>query len=211
MGNKKGIIIYVKSVVLLFLGVFLYGCNSETFTTEKELLDYIMIEENGFTQSKTVNGYDFQLTYKPTDLLVEQEIGNLITDAKVKILREKYNKHLYFILSMSKNNQELLNERAGDRNEFGVMVNQLAFGMNEKVHLYTQSKDTIALVDFVYPRMYGMSRSTSILFIYPKEENKLKEETLSFTIEDLGLYTGEVKFKIDTNIIKNEPQLSFKN
>jgi len=202
---------YMKSGILLFLGVFLCGCNSETFTTEKELLDYIMIEENGFTQNKTVNGYDFKLTYKPTDLLVKQEMGNLITDAKVKTLREKYNKHLYFILSMSKNNQELLNERAGDRNEFGAMVNQLAFGMNEKVHLYTQNKDTIALVDFVYPRMYGMSRSTSILFIYPKEENKLKEETLSFTIEDLGLYTGEVKFKIDTNIIKNEPQLSFKN
>ncbi|WP_299436990.1 hypothetical protein [uncultured Aquimarina sp.] len=202
---------YMKLGILLFLGVFLYGCTSGTFTTEKELLEYIMVEENGFTQNKTVNGYDFQLIYKPTDLLVEQEIGNLITDAKVKTLREKYNKHLYFILSMSKNNQELLNEKAGDRNEFGAMVNQLAFGMNEKVHLYTKSKDTIALVDFVYPRLYGMSRSTSILFIYPKEDNKLKEETLSFTIEDLGLYTGEVKFKVDTNIIKNEPQLSFKN
>ena len=87
------------------------------------------------------------------------------------------------------------------------MVNQLAFGMGQKVNIFSQEKDTLTLLDFVYPRMYGMSRSTDILFVYPRTKQDLKHDYLNFTIEDLGLYTGEVKFKIPTKIIKNEPKL----
>ena len=49
------------------------------------------------------------------------------------------------------------------------------------------------------------------MFVYPRDEKELQENYLNFTIEDLGLYTGEVKFKIETEKIKQEPQLSFKN
>jgi hypothetical protein len=89
------------------------------------------------------------------------------------------------------------------------MVNQLAFGMREKVHLFTQKKDTLELLDYNYPRMYGMSQSTTMLFVYPRMDKYLKEETLNFTIQDLGTYTGEVKFKIETDKIRNEPRLKF--
>jgi hypothetical protein len=109
---------------------------------------------------------------------------------------------------MSVNQKELLSIVPKNRNEFGAMVNQLAFGMNEKVHLYTQSKDTIDLTDYIYPRMYGMSRATTIMFVYPREE-ALQEKTLNFTIEDLGMYTGEVKFKLDTEKLQQEPRLKF--
>ncbi len=106
---------------------------------------------------------------------------------------------------MSKNNKELLSTAPKNRNEFGAMVNELAFGLGEKVHLYTQQKDTIALADFVYPRMYGMSRSTDVLLVYPRKQ--LNDEYINFTIEDLGLDTGEVKFKVPTTSINNEPKL----
>ena len=55
-----------------------------------------------------------------------------------------------------------------------------------------------------------MTNSTTILIVYPRDKKYLKENYLNFTIEDLGLYTGEVKFKIDTKPLQNEPQLSFK-
>jgi hypothetical protein len=46
--------------------------------------------------------------------------------------------------------------------------------------------------------------------LYPRDEKQLREETLNFTIQDLGTYTGEVKFKIETDKIRNEPRLNFK-
>jgi len=197
--------------ISFFLLIILMSCDSKTFDNEKELWTYLKDEKNGYIQHKNVNGYDFTLLYKPTDLLVKQELGDS-KDAKtnsalVKKLRTKYKQFMYLTLSMSKNNQEILSTAPKNRNEFGAMVNQLAFGMSEKVHLYTQEKDTIALLDFVYPRMYGMSRSTDILFVYLRDEEHLASEYINFTIEDLGIYTGEIKFKIPPKNIKNEPKL----
>jgi hypothetical protein len=198
------------ALILAFVFVFLISCHTKTFNTEKELIDYTQDEANGYKQSKTVNGIDFTLVYRPTDLLVNQELGDSSSKDKIEALRNKYNKYLYFNLSMSKNNQELLSTALKNRNEFGAMVNQLAFGMDRKVHLFTKSKDTLMMSKFIYSRMYGLSNATTIMFIYPRKEDKLQEDILNFTIEDLGLYTGEIKFKIVTEKIKHEPQLAFK-
>ena len=110
---------------------------------------------------------------------------------------------------MSKNNQELLNGVARDKAKFGQMVNELAFGMEEKVHLYTPEKDTLKMADYIYPRMYGMSNSTSIMIVYPRDSKFMSQDYLNFVIEDLGLDTGDIKFKLNTKALKNEPQLKF--
>jgi hypothetical protein len=57
--------------------------------------------------------------------------------------------------------------------------------------------------------MYGMSNSTSIMIVYPRDDKYLKQDYLNFVIEDLGLETGDVKFKINTKALINEPQLVF--
>ncbi len=203
--------LWIFCTTLLIVCLFATSCNNTSFSSEIALLNFIQNPENEYSQSKTVNGIRYRLQYRPTDLLVRQDLGNQqATKDQVRMLREKYNKYIYFNLSMSKKNQELLNTKAGNKNEFGAMVNQLAFGMNEKVHLFTKDKDTIPLIDFIYPRMYGMSKSTTILFVYPRNR-KTTEEELNFSIEDLGFYTGEVKFKINAKQFNNEPQLSFKN
>lgn len=199
-----------RGISLFLVFALLLSCNQNTFNDEAELLDYLKDEANGYVQHKNVNGVNFTLMYRPTDLLVKQELGDSISKSKVEALRNRYSKYMYFNLSMSQNNQELLSIVPKNRNEFGTMVNQLAFGMREKVHVFTQSKDTLEMTDFIYPRMYGMSRSTTIMFVYLMEEDKLQEGYLNITVEDLGLYTGEVKFKIETEKIKNEPSISFK-
>jgi hypothetical protein len=116
---------------------------------------------------------------------------------------------MYFNLSMSKNDQELLNGVAQDKAKFGQMVNELAFGMEEKLHVYTPTKDTLALADFIYPRMYGMSNSTSIMIVYPRDPKYMNQKYLNFVIDDLGLDTGDIKFKLNTKALINEPQLDF--
>ncbi|WP_291286863.1 hypothetical protein [Flavobacterium sp.] len=171
--------------------------------------NYIQDEDNGYIYKKTIADVDYVLQYRPTDLLVKQELGDRTDPAQIEKFRQQYHKYMYFNLSMSKNDQELLNDVAQDKTKFGQMVNALAFGMEEKLHLYTPTKDTLALADFIYPRMYDMSNSTSIMIAYPRDEKYLKQDYLNFVIEDLGLETGNVKFKLNTKAIKNEPKLSF--
>jgi hypothetical protein len=188
--------------------LFVSSC-TKSFDSAQEMNAYIAAEDNAYQYKKTVNGVDYVLQYRPTDLLVKQELGDKHDDKQVESLRAKYHQYLYFNLSMSKNNQELLNGVARDKAKFGQMVNDLAFGMEEKVNLYTPSKDTLAMADFIYPRMYGMSNSTSIMIVYPREDKYMKQDYLNFAIQDLGLDTGEIKFKLNTQKLQNEPQLRF--
>ena len=197
-----------NSVLVLFLVVIISSC-SKTFDTQQEMNEYLQDEENGYVYKKTIVGVEYVLQYRPTDALVKQELGDKVDKNQVKKLREKYSKYLYFNLSMAKNNQELLNGVARDKAKFGQMVNELAFGMEEKVHVYTPEKDTLAMTDFIYPRMYGMSNSTSIMIVYPRDQQYMKQDYLNFVIEDLGLDTGDIKFKLNTKALKNEPQLKF--
>ena len=198
-----------NSFFLLLLLILISSCGNKTFDTTEELSEYIQDQDNNYCYKKTIEGVDYVLQYRPTDLLVKQELTNKQDQKKIKQLREKYKKYMYFNLSMSLNNQELLSNVVRDKSKFGQMVNDLAFGMEEKVNLFTKKNDTLAMTDFVYPRMYGMTNNTSIMIVYPRDKKYLKEEYINFTIEDLGFYTGEVKFKIKTQEIVNEPQLRF--
>lgn len=198
-----------RSSYIVFLFFFLVSCGSETFDTPEEMEKFINEKDNGFKQTKIINGVEYTLQYKPTDLMVKQEAGGKATDVEFKRLRERYNKYLYFTLSMAMNDKELLSNVVRDKAKFGQMVTDLAFGMEEKVHFFTKQNDTLAMTDFIYPRMYGMTNDTSLLIVYPREEKYLKEDYINFTIEDLGLNTGEVRFKIETKLLFNEPQLQF--
>lgn len=198
--------------VIMTIGlILLVGCGQNTFDSEKELLTYIQNTDNGYQHEKVIGDVVYTLTYRPTDVLVRQELGSSFSQEDVDKLREKYSNYLYFNLGMRANNQELLNSQAGNRNAFGAMVNQLAFGMGQKVHLISLKRDTIPMADYIYPRMYGMSNSTNMLLVYPKDKKLLEEEFFHFTIEDLGLATGEVGFKIPVKPLKNEPTINFEN
>lgn len=202
--SKFKVLLYIFTIAFITA-----SCTQTTFDTTEELWEYIKEPKNNYIHTKTINGVEFSLLYKPTDLLVEQELSDQTGQSAIDSLRNKYSGYMYFTLSMSKNNQELLSNVAGNKQQFGAMVNELAFGMEQKVHLYTPQKDTIAMTDYIYPRMYGMSGSTTMLLVYPRDETVTKEEFLTVTIEDLGFYTGEVKFKVPTSVIKEEPMLKF--
>lgn len=199
-----------KWVLVVFLAV-IFSCDQPRFDTAQELQAYINDTKNGYSLEKTVNGYDFSLMYRPTDMLVYQEVNdNDFTKAAIDSLRAKYGKYMYFNLSISKNGQELLSVVPKDREAFGAMVNQLAFGMQSKMHLFTAKKDTLEMADYIYPRMYGMSRATTIMVVYPRDVEKIDDsDMLNFTVEDLGLFTGEVKFKIETAKLQNEPKINY--
>jgi len=202
MGANTGGILILSLILLL-------GCGQNTFDSEKELMAYVQNMDNGLHHEKYMGNVVYTLTYRPTDMLVKQVLGGQYLQREIDSLRKKYGDYLYFNLTIRANNQELLSSRAGNRNAFGAMANQLVFGMGQKVHLISQKRDTIPMADYVYPRMYGMSNSTNMLLVYPKDTRLLMEEHFHVTIEDLGLATGEIGFKIPVKPLKNQPQLNF--
>ncbi len=199
-----------RTLAVTLLLAFVASCGSKSFDTRKELWAYLKDTDNKYHIVKSINGVQYELTYKPTDLLVAQELGSQsYTEEKVLSTRGKYQKYLYFQLSISANGEEILNQKAGDRAQFGAMVNQLVFKMDEKVNLITQERDTLPLMDYVTPRMYGMGKSTDLLLVYERDQKLLNQEYLQFTLQDIGFGSGEVTFKLNTKNIKSQPTLNF--
>lgn len=198
----------MKLFVIFLILVAFSACNQKTFDSKEALLKYLQDEENDYVQKKTVNGVDFSLMFKPTDLIVSQVLQSKSIN-NVDSLRSVYNKYIYFNLSMSINNQEILNVAPENRNEYGLMVTQFAFEMEKKIHLYTSNNDTIQLADYIYPRAYGISGRTSMMFVFLKNRALKEVDYLNFTVEDFGIQTGEVKFKIPYKTIEANLQIKF--
>ncbi|NVN18060.1 hypothetical protein GUA46_06890 [Muricauda sp. HICW] len=204
MGNRTPKILVFLTIVLIII-----ACDSKSFDSKDELLAYVRDVENGYHFQKSINGIKYSLIYRPTDLMVSQFINNENSTDDIKKLRKEYSRYHYFNLSMSANGKELLSQNMGSRAEYGAKVNQFSFGMADKVLLTDQKRDTLELLDYVYPRMYGMAAGTEMLLVYESQEKTLQQDYLLFTIQDLGYGTGEVTFKIDTKKIKQQPRLNF--
>lgn len=199
-----------KNSLIFFIAFFLFiSCGNDNFISLEELTNYINNEDNDFKYKKIINNVKYEIVYMPTDLLVCQELDNTRDLRRVKELRNQFNKYIYFNVSMSQNDKELLTGVVNDKSKFRQIVDDLAFRVNEKVIFSTSSKDTVDMIDFVYPRMYGMSNSTSFMLVYPRERIIQDSEYLNLTIKDLGFHSGDVKFKFNTKSILNEPQLRF--
>jgi len=198
----------LKALFVCTLLLLLSACNQNVFDSKKELLAHLQDSKNGYIYKKEINGLNYTLMYRPTDMLVQQEINDKTTQNELDSIRSKYGKYIYLNIALAKNGEEVLNSVINKKSDFGSMVNQLVFGMGQKVHLISQTRDTLELLDYIYPREYGMSKSTNMMFVYPRNEDLLKNEYFHFTIEDIGLSTGEIGFKISTRVIKKEPKLN---
>ena len=195
-------------IFYLFAAVLVFGCQSRHFDNEQELRTYLEEKDNGLSVTKSVNGVQFKLSFTPTDLMVLNELEDPKNGEQVTKLREKYAQNLYFNLSISKQKRELLSDMSHGRNGFARLVNTLSFGLDESVHLFTSQRDTLPLIDFVYPRMYGMSQSTNVMFVF-RDELINEEGDLNFVFQDIGLGTGDIRFKLPAAKILEEPTLLF--
>ena len=199
-----------QSLLLITLCLTFLFHSCQKAVSEKKLISYIKNPENGVLIEKEIGIINYKVYYRPSDLLVNQELKahEINTDSLIDHYKGIYHKNLYFMLSLSQNKQEVLNNLASNKQRFGSMVNQLAFGMDQKVTLITSEKDTLVLLDYVYPRTYGVSNSTDMLFAF---ENKYinQAEWIQLLIEDFGLQTGDVRFKFLTKDIRKIPTLIF--
>jgi len=195
-------------VVLILIGLAVASCFPPECLTAEELTKYISDPDHGLIQHAEAYGYSIDVTYKPTDLLVQQETGGRVDAIKIQAVRDKYSKYYYFILSLSKNNREALHQVGAD--QYGELVQTLSFRMGSYVNLTTSSSDTIPTIDFVMDRTYGLSSATSLLFVFDREKTKDKD-WVQFNLNEFGLGVGNQRFRFKTKDLDEAPGLKFKN
>jgi hypothetical protein len=189
---------YFAIIVVLFV-----ACQS-SFDSEEELKEYVRETSNGLKKEKSIGQIELDVTYKPTDLLVAQELSGKVKN--VDTLRKKYQRFDYFTLSVSANNKEI--ESYNLQASFGERVQDLAFGMGNHVYLISEQQDTIPMVDYVYQRTYGMSNSSDFMFVFDAKDID-DTKNLTFQLNDFGLGVGTNRFKFKTENLRQIPKINF--
>lgn len=191
-----------------WLSLLAISCSPE-FVTPEELQAYVLDGDNGLRKTIAVNDYKVEVTYRPTDLWVKQELGNNPASADaIEKLRKKYDSYYYFILSLSRNNKEALHSLDGGMTQYSELVQTMSFRMTDYVTMTTNANDTIPVGDFILNRTYGMSPSTDLLFVFNKEK-ALKKDWIQFNLNEFGLEVGNLRFRFNQGDLQRAPHIKF--
>jgi hypothetical protein len=193
--------IFLKYLFLLGFVTGLTYCQRKTLN-KQELLKYINLKENGVSSSHVTQGIEYKLTYRPLDFIIEQELHadpTLSHDS----LRNVYSDRLYFVLSVSQDSSELFSHR---RPDFEDLLKKFSFGLSEVIRLNMNEIDYY-VSDFVYPRMYASTNSTSVLICFKDKQFKSPND-FKFCVKDfVNNSPEEIKFQFFSDDINNIPNL----
>lgn len=187
-GKIKQAIFYL---LLVLIAVDFSACKKKV-TNQAELIAYINDPENGLKKEELIGKIKATLTYKPWQLVAANY-------KKKDISKFNFKDKLYFVLSLSADNKEIL--RQLPFSQYSEMVQVLAFRMNEFVSLTPYNAKSIDPLECNFQQTYGMGIANNVLLVFNKSY-LLKAENLKINIKEFGLNTGDLKFKIQTKDIR---------
>jgi hypothetical protein len=174
-----------------------------------ELAKFANDPRNNLRKDQNIGPVHLSLTYRPTDLLVHQELDSEeVTKSLLDSTRNKYGKFHYFVLSMSRDERELLTP-ANMGSSYSELVEVFSFRMSQYVTMTTSKQDTIYVADYTLNRSYGIAASTDLLFAFPKEKTT-NTEWVQFNMNEFGLGIGNHRFRFDTHDLEDAPHIAFK-
>ena len=199
----------IYGTLLLGLGLWAFGCTPDTLS--EEALSQYVLEQETLSKTREYNGYTLQMTYRPTDLLVAQELGgeSAPNPEELARLRAKYGNYYYFVMALSKDQQEALYHSKGGYPQFSELVQTLSFRMGQYLNLTTSEKDTIELADYVFPRTYGMGSATNLMFVFNKAAAQ-DDEWIQLNLKEFGLGLGNQNFRFNKKDLEDLPKIPFR-
>ncbi|MEQ9404089.1 MAG: hypothetical protein RIM99_10910 [Cyclobacteriaceae bacterium] len=190
---------------ILILLVILSSCQPPDYLSQKELQNYIQDTSNGLSDEQEAGSLTMKVSYRPNDFLIWQEAeGKELAD--INEIGERYGDYAYFVLQLKAGKKDALYGTSASQAEFNNKLQTLSFRMNQFVNMTTSEKDTIPVADFYYTRMFGLSKTSDILFVFNKEKISAADE-VAFNIKEFGFNTGSRSFRFDTEKLNRSPKL----
>ena len=192
-----------------FLIILIQSSCTPGYVSEAELRAYVL-EKGELTKTREYKGFKTQVTYRPTDLLIAQELGGEAarTQEELNRLGHKYGGYYYFILSLSRGEQEALYGSMGGYGQFSELVQTLSFRMAEYLTITTTGGDTIEVADYIFPRTYGMGGATNLMFVFNKKDAQ-DDEWVQLNLKEFGLGLGHQTFRFRRRDLEGVPRIKF--
>ncbi|MEM9326842.1 MAG: hypothetical protein AAGA85_14345 [Bacteroidota bacterium] len=183
----------------------LVSCTTPATLPLTELQAYVLDEDHGLTLSKEAGAMNMQVSWRPNDLLVYQEVGSQSNIEIQKESAQKYEDYVYFSLRLSAHGRDALYGVSQNQQQFSENLRMLSFGMADRVRLIA-APDTIPVADYLYDRDFGLSGTSNLLFVFRKDKLRGKKEVV-FQSQEFGLNTGLQNFRFQAKDILNTPRL----
>lgn len=158
--------------------------------------DYINNPIHNLSQTAIHGNCTIKLSYKPYQLMAFQDlkVHRNFNRAAFDSLETLYSDNLYFILSLSCDDKEFIQQAAGSRNNFTRQLNTLAFGMQEYVRLIVDAEDTIPLADGIMTNMFGYAESNDILLVFVNQHTDVTDLKVIVEGSKFGLFDHTYPF-----------------
>ncbi|HVD96807.1 MAG TPA: hypothetical protein VNB90_01300 [Cytophagaceae bacterium] len=191
---------------VLILSILIFSC--ERTLTQEELEAYILEPSHGLIQSSEARGLRVEVLLRPGSLIAYQEYKQQNSSLEIKKqAEEKYKHNLYFTVNVSQDQQDPL-YKLGDVSRYRKVLQELAFRMSSHARLISSAGDTVAVADYAFPHLYGMSDAVSVLFAFPAD-SLATYNWLELEWNDPGFGSGDQKFRFAKNDIENIPELKW--
>ncbi|PJJ59575.1 hypothetical protein [Hymenobacter chitinivorans] len=180
-------------------GLLLAGCSQPL--DEPAYRAYLLDPEHGLTQQTTAGAATVTCTYRPTELLVAQELHSSELPATTQVLdslRRAYAGKTYIALDLSLGGTEIENQFVNDKTRFTQAVTYLNTGIAADVLLTGPGQQPVAAVAASYPRQYGNTGRSSLLLVFDTHTWDIRQGfELTFRDQYFGLGSPRFVFKAD--------------
>ncbi|WP_139926242.1 hypothetical protein [Hymenobacter sp. DG01] len=185
-----------RLVILAGLGGSLTGCCSSSLEAPA-LRAYVQDPAHGLVQHTTVGSAELTCAYRPTELLVAQELANpnSIT-ASPDSVRRQFAGRQYFTLSLAQDGAEIENQFITNPTALTNALAYLNTGIAADVFLVTAGHDSIPALTSAYPRQYGATGRSTVLLIFQASGLPQNQDfQLVYRDTHFGLGTVQFSFK----------------
>lgn len=182
----------MKSFVAIILIFIISSCCK---VSRNELREYINDLDNNVTRHLFAGTNEIFVRYIPWELMWKIQNENS-DNKKKKESKNDFSKNVYFEIEINDKGIDPISNSVNNNSRLNEILDQISFGTNQMSFILNQDdKDTIFLQGCVYPRLYGLSKSSKFLVIYEKgnwiESNYFY---LVLNIPELNLYERKVRF-----------------
>lgn len=199
-GELRGV-----GLIAFVFALSLTSCGTPDYLPKAELQTYIQDTSNGLSVAQEAGSVNMKVSYRPNEFLIWQELDGE-EGAEFEEIKARYANYSYFVLQLKIGEKDALYGTSQNQADFNDKLQTLSFRMNQYVNMTTSQNDTIPVADFYYTRMFGLSKSSDILFVFNNE--KINEaDHVAFNIKEFGFNTGSRSFRFETKKLNQSPKL----
>jgi hypothetical protein len=198
----------ITAGLLVGLSLWLSSCASPLPPTAYRA--YLTDPAHGLTHTTEVNGTTITCAYRPTELLVLQDLAGsqAATPATRDSLARAYAGKTYCTLTLARNGSEVENQFINDPARYQQAISYLNTGIAADAVLATTPQDSVAAVASMYVRQYGTTGHSTVLLVFDTHQ-LMPQQGFHLTLRGQRLELGTIQFAFAAADLAALPALQF--